>query len=212
MHVEAVSEGEKPQTDDDKIDSEEEKQKFESEDEKQVQIAVESETEQTVDTTEDGERPPELLSDHPLLSMAETLVDSGLDVERPDTELEERSMSPSMTQKRRSRSRGSKDLKGKLWLPPSPMPQPTGDTSASFTCDTTDGSPCYNIHAEFRLLTAVSFFTVSTTRQIERPGKQPSKGYLVNAASQNWPEAVEKRGTTSPHRRFLHDHPQHVSL
>jgi len=133
MHVEAVSEGEKPQTDDDKIDSEEEKQKFESEDEKQVQIAVESETEQTVDTTEDGERPPELLSDHPLLSMAETLVDSGLDVERPDTELEERSMSPSMTQKRRSRSRGSKDLKGKLWLPPSPMPQPTGDSSSPVT-------------------------------------------------------------------------------
>ena len=143
MHVEAVSEGEKPQTDDDKIDSEEEKQKFESEDEKQrvevvqVQIAVESETEQTVDTAEDGERPPELDSDHPLSSMAETPADSGLDMEQPDTELEERSMSPSTTKKRRSRSRsrsrGSKDLKGKLWPPPSPMPQLTGDSSQDET-------------------------------------------------------------------------------
>lgn len=143
MHVEAVSEGEKPQIDDDKIESEEEKQIFESEgvkqgvDAVQVQIVAESETEQTADTAGDGKRPQELDNDHPLLSMAETPADSGLDAENPDTELEERSMSPGLTKKRRSRSRsrsrGSKDLKGKLKPPPSPLPQLTGDSSQDET-------------------------------------------------------------------------------
>lgn len=131
MHVEAVSEGEKQPTDEEKVESEQEKQKY-----------TEGQTEnpqsdEVKDVAEEHQGPSEAGSDQPLVLSAEKTADLELDAENPDTELEERPISnPTAIKKRRrsrSRSRGSKDLKGKLKPPPSPMPQLAGDSSQDET-------------------------------------------------------------------------------
>lgn len=127
-HVEAVSEGEKPPTDEEKVDSETEKQKTITEEE-----IADPESDRAKDISEEHKPPSELTTLLP--HTAEIAADVELDAENPDTELEERALSPSpgTTKKRRSRSRsrsrGSKDFKGKLKPPPSPMPQFAGDSS-----------------------------------------------------------------------------------
>ena len=127
MHVEAVSEGEKPPTDEEKVESETEKQNT---------------TDGQLTNPESDEAKgisEEHLGISELPRTAEIPADVELDAENPDTEFEERTMSPSpgATKKRRSRSRsrsrGSKDLKGKLKPPPSPMPQLAGDSSQDET-------------------------------------------------------------------------------
>jgi len=127
MHVEAVSEGEKPPTDEEKVESESEKQTT-----TEGQIT-------NPESDEAKEIAEEHLGNSELPRTAEIPADVELDAENPDTEFEERTMSPSpgATKKRRSRSRsrsrGSRDLKGKLKPPPSPMPQLGGDSSQDET-------------------------------------------------------------------------------
>ena len=124
MHVEAVSEGEKPPTDEEKVDSETEKQK----------------TAEGQITNHESDEAKGIAEEHKALPhAAEIPADVELDAENPDTELEERPMSPSpgapkkRRSRSRSRSRGSKDFKGKVKPPPSPMPQLAGDSSQDET-------------------------------------------------------------------------------
>jgi serine/arginine repetitive matrix protein 2 len=134
MHVEAVSEGEKPPTDEEKVESETEKQRST---EGQIKNPESDEAKDII--AEEHRRPSEPVSDHLLPHTTEVPADVELDAENPDTELEERPMSssPGATKKRRSRSRsrsrGSRDLKSKLKPPPSPMPQLAGDSSQDET-------------------------------------------------------------------------------
>lgn len=120
MHVEAVSEGEKAQSEEEKPETSAERATNEEQ-----PSAMEQESETMVESkTSDPD------SDHlPVLLQKTTDVDL-----EADTELEERSMSPTAVFKKRrsrsrSRSRGSKDLKGKFKVPQSPVPQIGGDSS-----------------------------------------------------------------------------------
>lgn len=130
MHVEAVSEGEKPPSDEDRVESEEEKAQAEEEQVEGVEL-------EPMDVGDPSHGTQEPFDDPPPVFAIQTPADNEVDAENPDTELEERPMSPGPTKKRRSRSRsrsrGSKDLKGKLRLPSSPMPQLAGDSSQDET-------------------------------------------------------------------------------
>jgi len=120
MHVEAVSEGEKAQ----------------SEEERGTGSGVDANasivTKQDVGTqeaVEDKDKSPEPDSDHAQFADKTTEGES-----EADTELEGRPLSPTTAFKKRrsrsrSRSRGSKDLKAKMKVLPSPAPPIAGDSS-----------------------------------------------------------------------------------
>ncbi|KAF9529396.1 hypothetical protein CPB83DRAFT_764880 [Crepidotus variabilis] len=141
MHVEAVSEGEKPQsTDEDRtVVSEEEKEKSDGEPIPSDELTA-TPPQEPEDVIE-KERTPEPDSDHPpqpTVEAREEKEDNELDGENPDTEFEERPTSPGTVRKKRrprsrSRSRGSKDFKGKFKPPSSPMPHLGGDSSQDET-------------------------------------------------------------------------------
>ncbi|KDR75813.1 hypothetical protein GALMADRAFT_68561 [Galerina marginata CBS 339.88] len=124
MHVEAVSEGEKAQSEEEMVASEEEKQKNGAEQ------TVGLDEEEQMQAEEEKDKTPEPDSDTPLPPTEKT-TDAELEA---DTELEERPLSPTAVFKKRrsrsrSRSRGSKDYKGKFKAPQSPVPQLGGDSS-----------------------------------------------------------------------------------
>lgn len=121
MHVEAVSEGEKAQ-------SEEEKTRVEVDKVPDEGQPGNTEREHDGGALESKTSDPD--SDH-LPIPTQKPVDADLEA---DTELEERPISPTAVFKKRrsrsrSRSRGSKDFKGRFKPPQSPVPQVAGDSS-----------------------------------------------------------------------------------
>ncbi|KAF8897035.1 hypothetical protein CPB84DRAFT_1781377 [Gymnopilus junonius] len=121
MHVEAVSEGEKAQSEGEKVEREET--------EKAAPERNGNYGQETAQVDEE-EKSPEPDSDNLAPATAKS-TDGDLEA---DTELEERPLSPTTAFKKRrsrsrSRSRGSKDFKGKFKPPQSPVPQLGGDSS-----------------------------------------------------------------------------------
>ncbi|PPQ79950.1 hypothetical protein CVT25_003022 [Psilocybe cyanescens] len=125
MHVEAVSEGEKPQSEEEKAVTDEEGTKNARE-----PASEQQELEVVQIQGDEQEKTPEPDSDHPPQP-----TDKTTDVElEADTELEERPLSPTAVFKKRrtrsrSRSRGSKDFKAKIKAAQSLVTQVGGDSS-----------------------------------------------------------------------------------